>query len=77
MDALTLIFLSVTAVLALILVVMIFIWALRPQAPRRRSDEEELNTIKNEIEHEVTQEAEEELMPYKPPRLDKPTKRRL
>jgi predicted membrane protein len=77
MDALTIIFLLMTAALAIILVVMIFIWALMPGTPRRKSDEEELNTIKNEIEHEVTQEAEEELMPYKPPRLDKPTRRRL
>lgn len=76
MDALTIIFLSMTAALAIILIVMVFIWALMP-ASRRKSDEEELNTIKNEIEQEVTQEAEEELMPYKPPRLDKPTRRRL
>lgn len=77
MDALTIIFLSMTAVLAIVLVVLVFIWALAPSAARERSDEEELNNIKNEIEHEVTQEAEEELMPYKPPRLDKPTRRRL
>jgi Na+-transporting methylmalonyl-CoA/oxaloacetate decarboxylase gamma subunit len=77
MDALTIIFLSMTAALTVILIVLVAVWAAMSDSPRRKSDEEELNTIKNEIEHEVTQEAEEELMPYKPPRLDKPTRRRL
>ncbi|MEK6824746.1 MAG: hypothetical protein AABY02_02720 [Nanoarchaeota archaeon] len=76
MDALTIIFISMTAALALILIVFVLVWALRPNS-RGRSPNEEMETIKHEIEHEVEQEAEEELMPYKPPRLDKPTKRRL
>ena len=38
---------------------------------------QDLENIKHQIEHEAEIESEEELMPYKPPRLDKPTRRRL
>jgi len=63
------------AALLVLLIILLIVWALKPQ-PRRteRSDsKEELKNIKEEIEHE----AMEEVAPYKPARLDRPGKKRL
>ena len=39
--------------------------------------DEEVSNIRHQVEHEAGDEAEEELMPYKPPRLDKPDRKRI
>lgn len=78
MEIITALFIS-TGVLVLFLLALIFIGALMP--PRREdrtfvNDGDEIDSIKHQVEREGAQEAEEELMPYKPPRLDSPRQRR-
>lgn len=70
-------------VLLAFLVILIIVWAVKPSEHGEMREEDEwdvekdVRTIKNQIENEAKEEAEEELMPYKPPRLDKPSKKRL
>ena len=63
-----------------VLVILVVLAALRPWKEPNEDEwevEKDLKTIKNQIENEAKVEAEEELMPNKPPRLKEPRKRRL
>ncbi|MEK6859156.1 MAG: hypothetical protein AABX53_04570 [Nanoarchaeota archaeon] len=79
MELITLLLVN-TAVLAFFLIVLFVVWAVMPSRSRLPdefiSDENELDQIKHQVELEGEQEAEEELMPYKPPRLDSPRNRK-
>lgn len=79
MDLFTLLVITAFVLLGL-LVILVVIWVSRgPAEPFIESPREarELRKIKHEIEHEAELESEEELAPYKPPRLSRPTKKRL
>lgn len=69
---------GMTIFLLVVLVLLTLALILIPS--RKRSyeprEESELDTIKHQIESEGEQEAMEELMPYKPPRLDAPRNRK-
>lgn len=66
-----------TAVLAVLLVILVVAWAFMPAPqPIRTEEESEIDQIKHHVELEGEQEAMEELMPYKPPRLDSPRQRK-
>jgi hypothetical protein len=74
MDLITSLIVSAVA-LSVLLVALLVVWALAP-SPReavRTDSREELKHIKEEIEHE----AMEEVAPYKPARLAKPSSKRL
>lgn len=79
MELITLLVIS-TAVFAFFLIVLLVLWAVMPARSRLHdefvNDENELDQIKHQVELEGEQEAEEELMPYKPPRLDMPRNRK-
>lgn len=72
--------LVMTGVLAFFLVVLVLLWAFVPSRREEhdmyRTDEGELDQIKHQVEMEGEREAEEELMPYRPPRLDSPRQRK-
>lgn len=72
--------LAITAgILFVLLIVLVLVAALSAPRPQmyHEHDSDDLQQIKDQIEHEGELEAEEELMPYKPPRLDRPTQKRL
>lgn len=75
MDVVTLLLIS-TGLLAFILILLVVLWAVRPSRHENFRDEGELDEIKHQVEMEGEREAEEELMPYKPPRLDAPRQRK-
>lgn len=63
--------------LLFVLIVLLLIGALMgPAQVHHIHEEDDLQQIKDQIEREGELEAEEELMPYKPPRLDKPSTRK-
>lgn len=72
---LTLALMITGAALLLLLVILLIVWAVRPEPRKtdRKDSKEELENIKDEIEHEAI----EEVAPYKPTRLDRPGKKRL
>jgi len=76
MDAVTFLTINVFVLLAILVILVLLAVFIRP-APFESEVSQDLENIKNQIEHEAEIEAEEELMPYKPPRLDRPTRRRL
>ena len=80
-NALNLLTLNAVFLVA-VLILLVILSMFRPAARKSGYQDEwevekDLKTIKNQIEHEGEKEAEEELMPYKPPRLDKPERKRL
>ena len=75
MDLITL-FLMGTGILAFLLILLVIMWAMMPSRHENFKDEGELDEIKHQVEMEGEREAEEELMPYKPPRLDAPRQRK-
>jgi hypothetical protein len=80
MDLMILLIAS-TVFFSIILILLVVMWTAIPNRGERGYGESEFNkeisNIKHQIEHEAGNEAEEELMPYKPPRLDKPDKKRI
>lgn len=80
MELVTLLFIN-TGFLLGIFVLIVLLWAFMPSRPTQKesfeTDENEIDSIRHQVEREGEQEAEEELMPYKPPRLDKPGRKRI
>lgn len=71
--------LMLMGLLLVLLVVLVLLWALMPPRTTEKHSirhESELDQIKHQVELEGEQEAMEELMPYKPPRLNAPRQRK-
>lgn len=77
MDLTTLMIITTFVLLGLLVLLVLMVALLPERHPRRlRADESDLDQIKHQVEEEGAQEAMEELMPYRPPRLDAPRRRR-
>ena len=80
MDITTLLVINTFVLLGLLIllvIIAVFAPARRNNTAQENYDENDFSNIKGQVEREGEQEAMEELMPYKPPRLDAPRRKRL
>ncbi len=76
LDVITILTINAFFLLAVFVILVLLLVFSRPRVETIPVSQD-LKEIKNQIENEAEMESEDELRPYKPARLDKPTRRRL
>ena len=79
MDLTTILMFNTLFLLIVLVILVLFFVMIKPRSENQMQEprQKDIDSIKQQVEAEGKQEAEEELMPYKPPRLNAPRRKRL